>query len=282
MRQPLFVLLNFCFCIFIKTIAMKCSLYCLCIIFLVACNQKTKKTDPKEITPKVLTFSENIEEAHNKTAFREHEAIAFHIKLNFGGSNRLDADIRMTTNSEKVRLDRADGASLIYNGKEVYLSPSAANDAGARFDIFTWQYFFALPFKLTDPGTVWEDKGYRRLDGRKYETSKLTFISNTGDSPDDWYLIYKDPETSRLKAAAYIVTFSKEKEEAEKNPHLIVYSKYKMIEGVAFASKWKFYNWNEENGLGKLLGEAEISNIHFFENKESLFKKPSDYKLIKR
>lgn len=230
----------------------------------------------------MLSFSENIEEAHNKPAFREHEAVAFHINLKFGGNTRLDADISMTTNSEKVRLDRSDGSSLIYNGKEVYLTPSTARESGARFDIFTWQYFFALPFKLTDPGTVWEKTGYRYLNGNKYETSKLTFMKQTGDSPDDWYLIYKDPETSRLKAAAYIVTFNREKEEAEKNPHIIVYSKYKMVEGVAFATNWKFYNWDNKNGLGKLLGEAELNNIHFLEDQKGIFKKPSDFKIIER
>lgn len=260
---------------------MKSFLSLLCILMLYGCKQQ--KTSSEEIKPpKVLSFSENIEEAHNKPAFRDHEVVSFHINLKFGGNTRLDADVSMTTNSEKVRMDRADGSSLIYDGKTVYLTPASAKDTGARLDIFTWQYFFSLPFKLTDPGTVWEEKPDRRLDGKKYQTARLTFMANTRDSPDDWYLIYKDPKTNRLKAAAYIVTFNSEVEEAEKNPHLIVFSAYKMIDEVAFATHWKFYNWNQEKGLGKELGEAEISDIHFSEEEKNLFKKPDDFKRIER
>lgn len=260
---------------------MKSFLYLLCFLMLYGCKQN--KTSSRKIRPpKVLSFSENIEEAHNKPAFRDHEIVSFHIDLKFGGKTRLDADISMTTNSEKVRLAKANGATLVYDGKNLYLSPAKVNEKEARFDIFTWQYFFSMPFKLTDPGTIWEERSDQKLDGKTYQAARLTFTANTGDSPDDWYLIYKDPNTNRLKAAAYIVTFNSKPEEAEKNPHIIVYSDYKMVEGVAFASKWKFYDWNRENGLGKQLGEAEISNIHFLEKEKNLFKRPEDFRLIKR
>ncbi|WP_159039919.1 DUF6503 family protein [Christiangramia fulva] len=254
--------------------------YLLFLLIFISC--KNDSGQPVEIVrpPKVLSFSQNIEEAHNKPAFRGHEVVTFHIKLKFGGNTRLDANISMTTNSEKVRVANANGATLVYDGKKLYLSPASANGKNARFDIFTWQYFFSLPFKLTDPGTIWEEKSARKLNGNTYQTARLTFMPGTGDSPEDWYLIYKDPDTNRLKAAAYIVTFNSEPEEAEKNPHIIVYSDYVMVEEVAFASNWKFYKWSEENGIGQQLGEAEISDIHFIEKEKGLFKKPTDSRII--
>ncbi len=261
---------------------MKACFYLIFLLFLTGCKQNNSTSAEKINPPKVLSFSQNIEEAHNKPAFRNHEAVAFHINLKFGGKTRLDADISMSTNSEKVRLDKEDGSSLIFDGQNVYLSPQTAKEEDARFDIFTWQYFFSLPFKLTDPGTVWDKKRERQLDGKNYKTARLSFMANTGDSPDDWYIIYKDEETNRLKAAAYIVTFSSSKEKAEENPHLIKYSDYKMIEEVAFATTWKFYNWNEEKGLGEQLGEAKITDIHFFEPQEKLFKRPASAKIVKR
>ena len=232
--------------------------------------------------PPPLSFSENIEEAHNKTAFMSREAVLFDINLNFGGNTRLEGKVSMTTNSTRVRLNKNDGTSVIYDGQEVYISPATSNVQGARFDIFTWQYFFAMPFKLTDPGTVWEEPSIHVLDSMQYDTAKLSFQNSTGDSPDDWYIVYKDPETSRLKASAYIVTFSKDQEDAEKDPHAIVYSEYKMIDDVAFATRWSFHNWNEEEGLGDKLGEATISNIQFFEPEEGFFKAPKDSKVISR
>lgn len=230
--------------------------------------------------PPIFSFSQNIEEAHNKVAFMSKEAISFDIVLKFGGNTRLDGKVSMTTNSSKVRLDRSDGTSIVYDGNKVMISPDTAKIDGARFDVFTWQYFFAQPFKLTDPGTVWEEQGKKVLDSIKYDTAKLSFRSNVGDSPDDWYVIYKDTVTQRLKAAAYIVTFNKEQEKAEEDPHAIVYTNYKSIDQVPFATEWSFYNWNDKNGIQEKLGEATISKIEFFNPSKEYFEAPDSAKEV--
>ncbi len=265
---------------------------CLLIAFLTIIGCKQNNTDERipvepnngigngATPPPVLSFSENIEEAHNKVAFMSRKAVSFDIILKFGGKVRLDAKVSMTTNSTRVRLDKADGTTIVYNGNQVYITPDNSKMDGARFDIFTWQYFFAMPFKLTDPGTVWGDQELRKLDGKHYETSKLSFESNIGDSPDDWYLVYKDAETNRLKAAAYIVTFNTELNKAEKNPHAIVYSDYINVENIALATKWSFHNWDEQTGLGEQLGEAQISNIKFFEPKDGHFQAAENSKKV--
>jgi len=232
--------------------------------------------------PQALSFSENIEEAHNKPAFMMNEAVSFDINLEFGGNTRLEGNVKMTTNSSKVRLDKANRTSVVYDGEQVYIFPDTAKKEGARFDIFTWQYFFAMPFKLTDPGTVWEQQEQKMLDSLKYDTAKLSFKSNIGDSPDDWYVVYKDPATSRLKAAAYIVTFNSEQEKAEEDPHAIVYSDYQIIDDVAIATKWSFHNWNAEDGIGKKLGEASISNVKFFSPEKTLFEAPENSEILKK
>lgn len=233
-------------------------------------------------SPKVFSFSENIEEAHNKTAFMMKEAVSFDINLKFGGNTRLEGTVNMTTNSSKVRLDKADGSVLVFDGENVYINPSSAKTEGARFDIFTWHYFFAMPFKLTDPGTVWEELESKTIDSIEYETAKLSFEPNVGDSPDDWYVIYKDSKTNRLKAAAYIVTFGKEQEKAEEDPHAIVYSDYKSVENVEIATKWSFHNWDSQDGVGEKLGEATISNINFFSPENDFFEAPENSETLKR
>ncbi|MCM8568104.1 hypothetical protein NE848_01870 [Gramella jeungdoensis] len=271
---------------------MKKIILLFCIFTIIGCKEnKSEERIPVEPDngigdgagpPPALSFSENIEEAHNKPAFRNHEAVSFDIILKFGGSERLNAKISMTTNSTGVRVDKVNGTSLIYDGEKTLITPDTAKTDGARFDIFTWQYFFAMPFKLTDPGTVWDKEKTRKLDSLQYNTAKLSFESGTGDSPDDWYIIYQDPETERLKAAAYIVTFSKEKTKAEENPHAIVYSDYIMVEDVAFATNWSFYSWSEEDGLDQKLGEAEISNITFFKPESGYFQAPENSKPINK
>lgn len=271
---------------------MRNLLFIFTLFSLISCKQNnTEEKIPVEpdngigdgaTPPKVFSFSENIEEAHNKTAFMMKEAVSFDINLNFGGNTRLEGTVSMTTNSSKVRVDKADGSVIVYDGENVYINPSSTKKEGARFDIFTWQYFFAMPFKLTDPGTVWEEQEPKMIDSTKYETAKLSFETNVGDSPDDWYIVYKDLQTNRLKAAAYIVTFGKEQEKAEEDPHAIVYSDYKSFEDVEIATKWSFHNWNSREGFGEKLGEATISNINFFSPETGFFKAPENSEILKR
>jgi len=140
--------------------------------------------------------------------------------------------------------------------------------------------FFSLPFKLTDPGTNWELVDSLKIDSTSYATAKLTFGEDVGDAPDDWYVIYQQPQTGLLQAAAYIVTLGKTIEKAEENPHAIVYQDYKKVDGIWVASRWTFHNWDKENGIGEQLGDASIRNIKFFDAKDDLFAQPEDSKLI--
>ncbi|MCM4154613.1 DUF6503 family protein [Gramella sp. AN32] len=259
-------------------------LFLLSILFISCKNDKIESSEAAEIEKdsinKVLTFSENIEKAHHKAAYMQKDVVSFDINLTFNGNSRLNARIFQTPNSSKIKVVKNDSTQIIFDGSNMYAIPEGIDENSARFDAFTWSYFFSIPFKLTDPGTVWAEETQMKLDSMEYPVSKLTFESGTGDSPDDWYMVYQDPETKMLKAAAYIVTFSSAKDEAEKNPHAIVYSDYQNINNIPFAHTWSFHNWNFENGLEDKIGEAKISNIKFSEMKEEYFNIPENAKKI--
>jgi len=233
------------------------------------------------VSPEVV-FAKGIESAHNKTDWDNKRAVSFDISLSFGGQERLNGKVTSLTNSSKIRIDKKNDTQLIYDGNKVYLCPANAEAKGARFDMFTWQYFFSIPFKLTDPGTKWETLESVELNGNPYDLGKLSFEKNIGDAPDDWYVIYQERQSGLLHAAAYIVTFGTEQEKAEQNPHAIVYSNYKVVEGIPIATKWFFHNWNSTEGFGDQLGEATISNVVFFNAKDSLFEKPENSLVINK
>lgn len=227
-------------------------------------------------------FLQNIESAHKKDAFLDHEMISFDAVIKFGGNTILDGKITMLTNSTKVRIDKNDGTKLIYNGNKVMLCPKEANDKRARFDMFTWSYFFALPYKLDDPGTNFKLEKDRTLDSENYATAKLTFAQGTGDAPDDWYVLYINPKNKIVTAAAYIVTYGSNNNisKAESDPHMIIYKDYAMIDNIPISTQWDFYGWNEDQGKTDKLGEAIIKDVVFLEENASLFEEPDDYKEI--
>ncbi len=64
-------------------------------------------------------------------------------------------------------------------------------------------YFFGMPFVFADPGAVHEFLGRKSFQGQEYDAVRVTFQKGTGDTPDDFYLLYLDPGSGRLKLASY-------------------------------------------------------------------------------
>lgn len=262
-------------------------------IFTLACQEEkketpsnksvetTKKEPKKESTPEVK-FAKSIERSHQISNFKKQEMVQFNLDLSFG-EEKMKAKITMLTNSSKIKVEKSDGSILIYDGEKVSLFPKENNYEKARFDMFTWAYFFSLPFKLTDPGTQWQELQERKIDDISYDTAKLTFAKKTGDAPDDWYIVYADQNTKLLKAAAYIVTLGKDFATAEENPHAIVYNNYFSVKQVAFAKEWTFYNWSEEKGVyGEPIGNGTISNVNFTKRNKDFFTAPTGSIEIKK
>lgn len=228
------------------------------------------------------SFAENIEKGHDKLSFIEHEAVQFDLSLSFNEKKRLEGKLTLLTNSSKGKIEETNGQTIYYDSKHVYVpSNSDLTQEKARFRAYTWSYFFLLPYKMTDEGTVWNDYPNKAIVDEQFNAEKLTFDSGTGDAPDDWYIIYQNPKTDLIKYAAYIVTANKSVEEAEKDPHAIEYIDYEEIDGVPIATEWKFLGWDlDKNGPGSHLGTAYLSNIEFVAVDNNFFEAPSNFKKL--
>ncbi len=217
------------------------------------------------------SFVSQMEQAHQKENFLQHEAIQFNLMLVFGGKERLRGTLTLLTNSTKGRIDYEDGRRIIYDQETVYYSPEFEDPERAEFAAYTWSYFFLMPYKLSDPGAQWEDYPEKELEEKTYEVQKLTFESGTGGSPDDWYIVYQDPETRLMHSAAYIVTANKSQAEAEEDPHAIQYSNYNEVEGIPIAQSWTFWGWQPVEGFTEELGHAELKRVRFTQLNQDFF-----------
>jgi len=223
-------------------------------------------------------FASTIGEAHGIDAYRSQQAVQADLTVNFGGGVALQGVVTFDTPVGKSRIETADGTVMVLDGQDAYVSPSdaAIPASKARFHLLTWPYFIAAPFKLGDPGTKMGYTGNKPLDDQQtLSTAKLTFKPGTGDSPDDWYIVYQDTETNQLAAMAYIVTYGKDTAEAEKKPHVAIYESFTDVDGVLLPTRMSIYNW--EAGVGKVgeeLGSMEVSNYRFIEPGEDTFSKP--------
>ncbi|MEM7230069.1 MAG: hypothetical protein AAF432_14775 [Planctomycetota bacterium] len=227
--------------------------------------------------PHDTSFAKSIETTHGQKAYRSKEVLKADLTVNFGGNTMIDGTMYFDIDSERVRIEQKDGTTMVWDGERAWITPAESEMQGARFHLRTWTYFLAAPFKLNDPGSHMDLAGSLPLmDGKVMETGKLTFGNNVGDSPDDWYIVYRD-DKNRMAAMSYIVTYSMSAEEAEAEPHAIVYNEYATVDGVTFSTSWTFHDWANDKGIfGDELGNAKISNISFVRENNDWFTKPAN------
>jgi hypothetical protein len=223
-------------------------------------------------------FTNQLEKSHQKEKFLKNDAIQFNIVATFGKSEWVNAKMTLSTNSGSGKIEFKNGKQIIYNGSSVFYSPDFDNDKGVRFDAYTIPYFFLLPYKLNDQGTVWNDYLNNEKDASSFLSNKLTFTKGTGDAPDDWYVLYANKKTNLLEKAAYIVTASGNIEKAEKNPHAIQYLDYVKVDGVPIATYWKFWGWKKDEGLTEQIGNAILSEVKFIKTNSDFYSAPANFK----
>jgi hypothetical protein len=218
-----------------------------------------------------------IEQTHAGATYAARDAVRADFVLDFGPMH-LEGTMWFTPSLSKVRMELDGGATMVFDGKTAWLSPADAEVPGppARFHVLTWPYFAAAAYKLDDPGTNHRDAGKLAVTGPDDQRigTKITFDSGVGDAPDDWYIAFAD-DRGRLDALAYIVTFGKSQEEAEKQPSIILYSDFESFDGVPFATTWTFHYWNGKDGtVGDAKGSAKLSNLQFVKSDAASFVKP--------
>lgn len=262
--------------------AMPAAVLCVAAGCTTATTTATTKPGPAtrpvaQTAPAGMGVARRIEAAHGKDAWTAREAVASDITVKYGGGVMLSGSMIYEPAGGRARIETDGGEVLVFDGDRAWVSPSAAHVPMVRFQLLTWPYFLAAPFKLRDPGTHLAPHGRRPLNGVTHVTALLTFDAGIGDSPDDWYVIYQDPATDRLAAVAYIVTYGTAVAEAEKEPHVVVYEDYRTIDGVALSTRWVMYHWSLADGaFGEPIGEVTLGNVRFVEAAQRDFTRPDD------
>lgn len=221
-------------------------------------------------------FTAAIEMAHKKDAFLDKDAVQYDFSVAFGGNTIFEGVITQETDGSMIHMMKKDGSIIVFDGDKVFASNEAdLTNPMTRFHIFTWPYFFSMPYKLNDAGTIWEDEKAMTWGGdTAFPTARLSFENGVGDTSEDWYEVYKNPETNVLAGVAYIVSYGKGVEAAEKEPHAAKYNELTMVDDVPFATNWSFHNWNPEDGYTNQIGLATIKNIQFVNKEDSFYAQP--------
>lgn len=134
--------------------------------------------------------------------------------------------------------------SMAWDGERAW-SLNWEHSAPPRFLALLNYHFLNLPWLAKDPGVVLGEPGRGRIfdDPTEYVTIKITYEPGVGDTPDDYYELYIHPETHRLAACEYIVTYRELLPEGAEStpPHLLVYDEHTTVDGLLVPTHYTIY-----------------------------------------
>ncbi|MDX1419597.1 MAG: hypothetical protein R3181_06475 [Rubricoccaceae bacterium] len=152
-----------------------------------------------------------------------------------------------------------------WDGTDAWIAPASAHipPFNPRFWATTGYYFELIPFVFADPGLRYERLPADTLDGRLHERVRVTFEPGTGDSPLDAYTVYLDPETSRVAAVRYIVTYGRIEGLTEvPDETLLRYEGYVTVDGLTVPTRLRGYPV-VEGRAGPQVSEAWADSLSF-------------------
>jgi hypothetical protein len=163
------------------------------------------------------------------------------------GSRRSHIVVEQTSRRAYIDIPETD-MSIGWDGEKAW-SMNWPSATPVRFLVLLNYYFVNLPWLTQDPGVVLGEPEARTLrDGEtEYVTVMMTFEPGTGDTPDDYYRLYIDPETKHLKATDYVVTYKALMGEGEvaSPEHCLVYDEYTTVDSLTVPTHFTIYEGDQ-------------------------------------
>lgn len=155
-----------------------------------------------------------------------------------------------------------------------------AGPRSPRFWALTPYYFVGMPFVLADPGVVLHQEKDAVLEGVDCHVIHVSFEAGTGDAPDDYYVVYFDKQTRRVKGLRYVVSYKGFFKDGGHSPEkLMVYEGTQIANGLTFATAHPTYKW--DGTKGEKVTDIEVSDLEqSAEYLDSFFEVPKDAKVL--
>jgi hypothetical protein len=138
--------------------------------------------------------------------------------------------------------------SVAWDGEKAW-SMNWPTQTPVRFLTLLNYYFINLPWLTQDPGVILTETGTGTLPGdpTEYATVMMTFQPGTGDTPDDYYRLYIDPDTKLLRACDYIVTYQELMDEGQTSTpeHCLIYDEMTTAGGLQVPSHFTIYEGDQ-------------------------------------
>jgi len=151
---------------------------------------------------------------------------------------------------------------MAWDGEDAWVYPDSITQINPRFWATTGYYFEQIPFVLADPGLRYEVLPPDTLGETTYEMVLVGFDDGVGDAPGDTYTLYVHPETGRVDAIRYTVTYGRDVDPTEPpSETLFTYEDYVTVDGLTVPTHFRGYAFDGQRGDFK--NEAWADSISF-------------------
>ncbi|MEP5614420.1 MAG: DUF6503 family protein [Cyclobacteriaceae bacterium] len=260
---------------------MKNILVLLLMVSIVACQPNQSADNNQQSEAQVATAP--VTSHHSETISKIFEAHGGY--ANWASMKQLSymkGGESTITNLEnrKIKLV-SDEMTVGFDGENVWVTPDTVDASRSRFYHNLYFYFYAMPFVVGDPGAFYEDVESMEIKGATYNGVKVSYGEGVGDSPDDFYIIWYNPETYKMEWLMYTVTFRSG--EANENYRLIKYDQWGDVEGVNLPTTIQWHTY-EEGVVGDMRNEVLFEEIKLSTEapSEDLFEMPEGAQIAPR
>lgn len=187
-----------------------------------------------------------------------------------GGAQRDTYQAIDTWRSRARHFHPADSSAQFgWNGKQAWYTSkdSLTFPYNTRFWALTPYFFAAQPFVLDGQGVNLELLKSKPYNDREQDVIKVTFDANTGDAPDDYYVLYFDKESHILSVIRYIVSYPGYFEKGKHLPEkFMTVEGTQKIDGIVFSKGYKTHWLSKQETQGEHITTINVTNVAFQAN----------------
>jgi len=185
------------------------------------------------------------------------ERYIFNTEASFG--NYTQHDINAMPGAKGDVMQYFDGTSTIAMlGDKKIEDPQAM--AVSEFLRRANYFWFVMPYKLNDAGTIAKSLGKEAYNGISYDKVEVTYdAAVTGKEQNDTYILYVNPDTKMIDRFFFSLPFL-----GVNVPAIVANYEYEDIDGQKIATKRRYFMPNEKGEYGKTPNIVQtLTNIKF-------------------
>ena len=178
----------------------------------------------------------------NKTDLSTERYI-FDNEASYGHYTQHEINVMPNTAGEVTQCFDGEKTIVMVNGEKTDDPQANAVGAFLRGANYFW---FVMPYKLNDKGTITTYEGQKEFNGSNYDILKVTYDAElTGKEQNDIYILYVNPETKLIDRFYFSLPFL-----GVNDPVLIADYEYEDIDGQLISTKRTYFLPNEQGEYG--------------------------------